>query len=337
MLMLLPFAVLLVRVQHALCAHASNGIFNSFLQGQLGPVFSSRILMRLLIPGVWSLAPHAWFPEHANQLLQIGFTGIGLIATYELARSWLSATAALGVSYLAGAWLAWGMLPMGYSFAYPYDLPTFAFSALGLLALARRDLWGFAGTVFFGVLCKETIVWLLVVVAIMEWRRRGMLFGWWVFSGLVLLAIVCYALPRLGFLGSRLYPFATVELWENKEAKITRVAANIREFGTLAHGSPTENIYWFATIFLPVVFVWRHGLSPFLRACWMGALVLFTGNFICGNVWEVRIFNEIVPLGAVTTFLAFRLVVEGGVEAAPTDFPPLSSVAEPPYPDTTRK
>ncbi len=310
-LVLLAFAVLIVRVQHGLCSIASEHVFELFLRGQLGPVFSSRVLMRLLIPIFWAVAPNAWYPEQANTLLQILFCWAGLSATYCFARRWLSWGAALGTSYLTGAWLLWGMLPMGYSFAYPYDLPAFAFSALGLVVLHRRDFWGFFGILFFGLLCKETLGWLLVVAALYEWQNRGRHFGWLSLSALGLAAIGCYLAPRLGHWGGSAVPFVTVDPWENRQAQISRVVANLRELAFLSHGSATENVYWFAALFLPVVYAWRRGLPAFVRCCWGGAFFLFVGNFLFGNLWEVRIFNEVVPVGAFTLFWAVGAALRG--------------------------
>jgi len=301
---LLPVAVLVVRAQAALCQGMQGRIFEDYIQGTLGAVFEARVLMRLLIASVWTLLPGGYFPSHVNVLLQIGFTWAGLVACFLVARQFLSYTAALAVSFLVSLWLLWGMLPMGFSLAYPYDLPAFAFSALGMLAILRWDVTGFAAVILFGTLNKETIVWLLPVFAFTAARRETACRALALSVLMAILFAVVYVgvrwgiqarVPRLGFV--------TIDLVEDKVAGISRVATNLRELLWVRHGTPTENVYWFATLFVPGLLAWRK-LSAAIRLFYSGAALLCAANFICGNIWEVRIFNEIVPLGALSAVVA---------------------------------
>lgn len=318
-LVLLPFAVLLVRVQAAACSANLNPTLQKYLSGDLGPVFSSRMFMRALIPIIWSLAPNHWFPEQANTLVQILAVWLGLWGCWRLASNYLSPIERLGVPLLAGIWLLWGMLPMGFSLAYPYDLPAFAFSALGMLALCRGDYYGFMLVLLAGILTKETLGWLLAAALIVELMGRERTFGWWRLAFLTVLTGATYLLPRLAITYYSVRPFAfiTVDLVEDKVAQTSRVATNLRELLTLAHGSLTENVYWYSLLYLPVFFTWRH-LPPELRAMWWASLVFLAGIFVCGNIWEVRIFNELIPLGALTAFLAAKHWVKSEKLSAPT-------------------
>lgn len=306
-LILLPLAVLIVRVQAAACLVNINTILQKYLYGELGPVFSSRIFMRALIPIVWSLAPHQWFPEQANTLAQIIAVWIGMWACWRLASDYLSPIEGLGVALLAGFWLLWGMLPMGFSLAYPYDLPVFALSAVGMLALRWRDYYGFMLVLLVGILTKETLGWLLAAALIMELMRRGRMFGWWRVAFLTVLSSATYLLPRLviTYHSARPFAFLTVDLIEDKVAQTSRAVTNLRELLTLAHGSLTENVYWYGLLYLPVFFIWRQ-LPSELRAMWWATVAFLVGNFVCGNIWEVRIFNELIPLGALTAFIAVK-------------------------------
>jgi len=317
--LLLPLAVLLVRCQIALSGIKYWQVFDQYLKGELEPVFQARCLMRLLVGVVWSLIPGPWFPEHVDVLLQIGFVWAGLWATWVYARNWLPMGYALAAAILAGFWLEWGMLPMEFSMAYPYDLPAFALSALGILALRRSRFRDLAAVVAFGTLNKETMVWLVAAcVALQLMRPPAPRMGWGRVFALAAICAAVYCAARLTVVGSG-GPLVTATLYEDVPARITRVEANVRELLTLRHGRPSENVYWFALLFVPVAFVWRR-LGAADRALWVGAAVLFVANFICGNIWEVRIFNEIVPLGAVAWMLAIRLwTCPAGAVAAPAN------------------
>ncbi|MCX7625617.1 MAG: hypothetical protein N2Z21_05335 [Candidatus Sumerlaeaceae bacterium] len=305
-LFLFPVAVVIVRVQAA-CATNLSSTLEKFLSGELGPVFSARIFMRLLIPVVWSFGPNCWFPEHANELIQIVATWAGLWACWRIASASLSQTESLGVSLLAGLWLLWGMLPMGFSLAYPYDLPAFALSALGMLALLRRDYYVLMLALCVGILTIETLVWLLIGALVMEFTKGNVAFGWPRVALLILLSACAYLLPRFAITwqSGRALAFLTVDLVENKVTQTPRVMTNLRELLKLHHGSLTENVYWYGMLYLPMFFIWRR-LDTTLRAASLGLVVLFAGNFVCGNIWEVRIFNEAVPLGALTALLAAK-------------------------------
>jgi hypothetical protein len=317
--LLLPLAVLLVRCQIALSGIKYWHVFDQYLKGGLEPVFQARLLMGVLIGVVWSLIPGPWFPEHVNVVLQVCFVWVGLWATWAYARNWLPMGYALAAAILAGFWLEWGMLPMGFSISYPYDLPAFALSALGVLALRRGDFWGLAAIVAFGTLNKETMVWLVAAcVALQLMRRPAPRLGWLRVFALAAICAAVYSVARLAMVRSG-GPLVTATLYEDVPARITRVEANVRELLTLRHGLPSENVYWFALLFVPVAFLWRR-LEAADRALWLGAAALFVANFICGNIWEVRIFNEIVPLGAVAWVLAIRLwTCPADAVAAPAD------------------
>jgi hypothetical protein len=317
-LALLPLSVLVVRAQVALCSAQYQQLFEKYLSGELGTVFESRVLMRTLIPMVWAAAPTLWFPYQTNLFLQILFLWSGLIAFWAFCRQYLEPIESLGCCAVAALWLIWGMLPMGFSLAYPYDLPAFAFSALGMLILQRRDYWALVAVVLFGVLCKETLVWLVVAGLFVELRRDSQGFGRLRWLIVALVATGAYLAPRLALTWHSVRPaaFVTVDLIDDKVAGTPRWLSNLDELLRLRHGSLTENVYWYSLLYVAAVFVWKH-LPPLLQSLWGGAVLLVVGNFFCGNIWEVRIFNEIVPLGAITTFLALKRCIPAS-EPAPT-------------------
>lgn len=297
----LPIGVLLVRAQSALCASQTSRIFGRYLEGDLGAVFRARLLMRWLVAIVWSLLPGEWFPENANTFLQIAFAWVGLVATFFIAWQVSGHVAsALAALLLSACWLVWGMLPLGFSIAYPYDLPAFAFSALGMFALLRGRVVELVGVVLFGTLNKETTVWLVFAALLMESQRTSWRRGLAVAGAAMAAYAVAYAGPRIWLAGS-LSPmrWLTVDLVEDKAAGTSRIVSNLLELLTLRHGSPSENVYWFFVLFLPGLLGWRRLAAP-LRSFTLAASVHVVANFVCGNLWEVRIFNELVPLGATS-------------------------------------
>ncbi len=306
---LVPVALLIVRCQLALCSRTYFDTLDQYLRGAMEPVFGARVLMRLLIPIMWSVAPTLWLPEDANLLLQILAAGTGLVGCYAFARAYLTRSEALASALLCALWLLWGMLPMGFSMAYPYDLPALAFSSLGMLALLRNDFWGLVLLVGLGTLNKETMLWLVTSAFAREWIAPRSAGGRLRVLGLFGAFSIAYLVPRLvmGSLSGR-FP-VTVSLYEDPVARISRVEANLRELLTLAHGSLTENVYWYALLFLPVFALWRR-LDASLRALWLGAGFLVATNLVLGNIWEVRIFNELLPLASTTCFLLVRVLWE---------------------------
>lgn len=276
---------------------------NRWTDGVSPLIVQARILVRLLLG-----PPVRWFgisPGMANLFWQTLFLLAGSLALEDTARRLgLSRMAARAGVFFALLGLNWGFLRSGYSIAYPYDLPAFAFVCLALRSLVLRQRFLFLAMLFLGTLNKETLVFLIPVYALS--RAGGQRPAAW-FLPLAEAALVfalAYFLPR----------------WLLSE-EITGITASSGSPGSprwqdnLGHllgrnmVHPGQHFLWVALFHLPALLMWKKLPFP-VKQTYMCLPLFFLPVFLFGNLWEFRLFGEILPLAGLAT--GFWLAGEGG-------------------------
>lgn len=295
-LLLLPCAVLIVQLQIALTNGTpwSKDLFDQYLQGALPQVFTRRCFP------VWMIhAGHffvgRWVSLHqVHTLLQVFALWSGLIALFYLARHFLvSSLPALAAVLLAAVFLPWGFLRIGHSISFPYDLWSFTFCTVALLALVKRQWWPFLGWVALGTLNKETIVYLLPAYCFLHWHPREAVF-WLRACVLGLVFGLVYGVSLW------LAPEASAPIplsWHDGEH--ARAWLNVQELLLQGDKRILQNVYWALSIHALPLFFFRR-LHPDLRRIYLAVPFFIVPLFIFGAIRELRLFNDILALGAVS-------------------------------------
>lgn len=306
LLVLLIPSALLTSLQHDLTNHAwpANLILPGYAAGEvsremLGTAPASIVQARCLVRGVLRLCltvggPHL---EGYNLAVQFAAAWAALGLVYAAAARVVPPFAAGGAVLLATVYVPWGFLSVGYAASWPYDLPSLAFAALGTWAILARRFVPFALALTLGTLNKETVVFLLPAYLLAMWPclpRRA-----WLAQALILAAAfaLAYEVPRIAYTRQHL-PTATFSAYDQGP----RWAANLGHLRLHVQGLPLENIYWAFTLHLAPLLGWRT-LPRGLRALYACAPVLLVPLFFVGNVYELRLYNELIPAGAVATVL----------------------------------
>ena len=190
-----------------------------------------------------------------------------------------------------------GFLRVGYCISWPYDLPAMAFAAVGLWAILSRRFWLMASVIAVGTLNKETTAFLIFAYGLSAWptlpKRTLFIQG----LTLAVLFAVAYETPRL-LLQADPSLVVTVSLDNGLTARWRDNLQHLLLRG--GHGLVEENIYWALTLHLVPLVCWRT-LPWGLRSAYLSTAAFFLPVFFFGNIYELRLYNELIPLGALST------------------------------------
>lgn len=317
--LLLAFAIpsaLLASLQHDLTNHTwpSNLILPGYASGEVSKEMltsapAAIVQARCLVRGLLLLCSVVGGPHLEGYNLAIQFLAIwaALALVYATAGRVVPPFAAGAAVLLATTFVPWGFLAVGYTASWPYDLPSLAFAAFGTWAILTRRFGPFAVALALGTLNKETVVFLLPAYLFAVWPhlpRRT-----WLRQALVLTALfaVVYEVPRIVYTHQHL-PTVTFSAYDQGPRWFT----NLGHLRFQIQGLPLENIYWAFTLHLAPVLGWR-ALPRGLRAIYACTPVLLVPIFFVGNLYELRLYNELIPAGAVgTAFVLWRKLGPAG-------------------------
>jgi hypothetical protein len=298
---LIPIALLVANLQEMTTNQSAwtKTFFKAYLYPESGSIIAGRPLMRFVIQTLCYWSPWLFQERDCNLVLQCLAVWAGLAAVFLLAVQFMDFPWAIISCLLCAVWLGWTFLGFTFALSFPYDLPALAFSAAGLAAIVNRRFDLLLVILGVGTLNKETIYFLIPAFAAHSWiagdpaRRISAR----VLISLALCAVI-YLLPRAVFADTvRSGSIVTVSIYE-AEGKL-RIVENLRELVQLPHGYWYENVYWGLLIHLPG-FVFLRRLPPDLKALYAGVPFFVIPTLILGNIWEVRIFNELLPLSVIS-------------------------------------
>jgi hypothetical protein len=241
--------------------------------------------------------------ETANLIIQAGFVLAALVVIHRSTASLATPAGALFASAVTVAFVPWGFLSVGFRVSYPYDLPAMFFSAAGLAAILSRRFDWLCAVVAIGTLNKETTVFLLPAYVLAE-RSHGLPRSQRVESralfirGLILAAIfaVAYEVPRLLLQSAQ--PMLITVHTASGDAANSRLWSNLNH---LFHGEPgsfIQSAWWVAMLHVPPLMYWKR-LPRALQAAYLATPVFIVPLFFFGNIYELRLYNELIPLGAM--------------------------------------
>jgi len=294
-LLLLPPAVVLVQLQAEVTNQApwSQNIFGDYHGGALGLPADARVLMRVLVSAVYWISGTLVSPLRAQVALETLFLAGALLVLYSASARHAPWSQPIVAPLLAVAFLPWGFLKIGYQISYPYDIPALFFCSLGILAILGDRYPALLATMVVGTLNKETMFWLIPGFLFYEWLLhrgpRGHLFlQVAAVAGCFLLA---YALCRVSTQGFR-------GLFSPVGQAGDRWVTNLNELGFSNRGRLMQNVYWPLLIHLPAL-LWFRRLPMGIRALYAATPVFLVPMFVYGNLHELRLYNEILPLGCL--------------------------------------
>lgn len=298
--LLLPCAVLMVQLQLNFTNRGgADNIFEQYMFGGLGEIFDNRALCRWLIVSIHSLSGGLISHHKIYTFTQILFLWASLWVSYLLALRYLRPTAALAVPLLMCAFIPWGFLPIGAYLSFPYDFPNIFFCALGLFALVNDRFLLLCGVVAIGTLNKETVIYLVPAYFFLNlnlrcptfWGRAALLGG---------VYVTAYFVPRLF-----IYPVAGAVSASFADNDQVRWLRNLRELAFMNdHTSLFQNVYWPWSIHIFVLFFYRRLHREVQRLYW-SLPFFFLPIFLMGNISELRLYNEVLPLGALAFMYVF--------------------------------
>ena len=329
LLCLLPVALLVVQLQVALTVHSDDAArrerrergIAQYVEGRYEAeglaesdwiIVNARLLMRWPIKAVQRVTGVRVVT--ANAIVQIVFLWAGLFLTFLLASQFVDAGWALGAALAAAVWLSWTFLTRSYLANIPYDLPTLFFSALALWAIATRRFFVLVVAMALGTLNKETIVWCIPAYVFNELRLRGTRVRrdgrfWIGFATLCLLFVVMYQMPRSILATQKNVPLVTAS---TLDGPFGRLVPNLKHLVFLNRPNPLRHFYVAMLLHLPALLQLRR-LPGMLKAAYLATPVFVVPILLFGNVWEMRLFNDLVPLGAAASAYALsRLVGDDG-------------------------
>ena len=275
--------------------YANGTIGDHWTDGVPPIIWKARVLVRGLILAVTAVAPHLTV-EGANLLVQAGFVLAALVVIYRATAMVATPAGALFAAALTVASVPWGFLSVGFRISYPYDLPTIFFTAAGLAAILSRRFDLLVAAIAIGTLNKETTVFLLPAYVVAEWRttsRRVLL------SRALILGVafaLAYEVPRV-LLQSAQPMLITVHSASGDPAG-SRVWLNLRHLLTGEPGDFIQSVWWVAMLHVPSLLYWKQLPRP-LKAAYLATPLFIGPLFFFGNIYELRLYNELIPLGAI--------------------------------------
>lgn len=293
---LFPIAALLCQLQYETSMRPpSQPLLDMYLSADGPLLFRSRVLPHAGIAALRRLSGDRLSNEHANALLQLASAWGALVFVLQFGRRYLPLPSAIAATLLAALYPIWGFVLTGGYYTYPYDFPAFLFSAAGLWAIAtRRRIW-LPCFVLAGTLSKESLVWLVpasffVGLGDGDATRRLVTRT----ALLLLVFAAAYAVPRL-LLHPDLAPSLTLQPSDLGRPRWLR---NVRDLLFMAERNVFTNVWYPFLLHLPALLFSRR-LHGDLRRLYYATPFFLVPIFFFGNVCELRLFNEIVPLGAV--------------------------------------
>ncbi len=166
---------------------------------------------------------------------------------------------------------------------YPYDIPSILFFTLGLIVIYRKNWLLFYPLFIISTFNRETSCFLTVICFSVAVGREK-----WSSLSLHVLAqlLIWCAIKRWLYLVYLSNPGDALCLW-NIRSNID-ILTQPRAYPLLL-----SNLCY---LWIPVLIYWRHIPDYFLRRTVAVIPVFFAFMFLVGNMWELRIYAELIPI-----------------------------------------
>jgi hypothetical protein len=290
-----------------LCAVPASADLRALTAFTANTPFQYRLLIPALARGIEILA------HHRIPLVPLYFT-LSVVGVYALLLSFgallriffppqFAAPAALGILWPLVC--DYCLVPL--RFFYPSDIPSILFFVLGLIALLRRRTTWYYLIFILAVFNRETGCFLALAMLLLQWdsRRIGRLALHLAAQGVIWLGIK-WLLGRwfAGNLGA-----GTFERhhWQS----------NVHFFWSIALHPGWKNLRFFLLLGGVWVLIppgWKSLPQPLKRLLWI-VVPFFLGMMFVGEILELRIFGELIPIVLVPALWGLQTVLRNPVAA----------------------
>ena len=192
-------------------------------------------------------------------------------------------------------YLFWVAYPVLY---YPYDMPALAFTTVGLALLHQGRLGLYYPLFTLATINRETSCYLTVTQLFTTWRQGIVTKGLTLHMGAQLLiwVVVKWGL-WLAYGGNKMNHLGVVALFENNIPRNFQRLADPWAWLALAS--------CFGMLWLPTLLRRRSIQDPFVRRSLLVLPLLFVGMGVTGNVTELRIYGEGIPIMTAAFIAAY--------------------------------
>lgn len=260
-----------------------------------------RVLHASPVPMLQGISLHRY-----SQLIEVSS-----VVCLLLASRWLLRRVGLTPSEsLCGSWLTALLLPFHYllpehSYYYIYDIPAVLFFTIGLGLLVDRNWAWFYPLFAVATVNRETVCFLTLIYVLAAFRRDNFrsiathviaqACIWVTIKATLLYAYRANAQPAYG---------AQFGLFKNS------LASNLEFLGQF--GTPDLLVAsMFAFLWIPVFALWAWIPHPFVRRAVVAVPIFIVAMLYVGEVEELRIFGEMIPVVAAATVLLVRQACAG--------------------------
>lgn len=190
------------------------------------------------------------------------------------------------------------MIPRRIALWFPWDIPSVLFFTLGLLLMYRKNWLWFYVIFVAATLNRETTCFLSVVYLLTAWGNDkpkaivlhiGTQVALW-FAVKTILYQVFAGQPGAGL-------FETQHIGRD----VTHLSTNF-QFLLEPQNYPLL-LSAIGFVWIPAVLFCRHVSDPFLRRAMWVAVPFLAGMMLVSNIYEMRIYGELIPVFLVPTLL----------------------------------
>jgi hypothetical protein len=262
--------------------------------------FQYRILMPWLIDHVatWLTLPSPRIVIKLYESLMAFLTALALYAYLSslCKNAWLALVFALGLFYIYP--FLYFIVPWSRAY-YASDIASILLFTLGLYFLHGRRFWPYYVVLAVGLFNRETIAFLLLGFAFSQYgqmERRP--FAMHIIGQILLIVAIKLWLAYIfrGNPGAGLYSLDDNLSESGMPATIqsSRLYLNVMQFTKWKSFVNMTSFMGF--LWLPLIFLWNRIEDNFVRKIAFIIPCFVAGMFVVGNLYEFRIFGELVPI-----------------------------------------
>lgn len=270
----------------------------SVSQGVAATPFQYRVLMPWLIGHVatWMRLPS---PTQLIQQYETLMAYLILAALYAYLfriskNGWLALVCAMGFFYL---------YPFLYlyfpqtRFYYASDTAAILLFTLGLYFLHGRQYWQFYVILIIGLFNRETIAFLLLVFAVSQYKQmKRRPFAMHIMTQVALAVAIKFWLAYLfrNNPGAGMYSLLDLHQGSPSTLQSSRLYINatlFQHWDTFVYMTSFMGFLW-----LPLIFSLDKITNDFVRRTLWVIPVFIASMFVVGNIYEFRIYAELVPI-----------------------------------------
>lgn len=269
-------------------------------RGDSATPFQYRILMPWLIDhlATWLALPTPRPLVRIYESLMAFLTTVALYAyLFRICKNgWIALVFALGFFYLYP--FLYLNVPWTRAY-YPSDIASILLFTLGLFLLYDKQYWQYYVVLAIGMFNRETIAFLLLAFAFSQYGKIDRrVFVLHMFGQIALVAAIKLWLAYIfrDNPGAGLYSLDNNLSERGLPATIQSSRMYINAMLFMSWNSFVNMTSFMGFLWLPLIFLWNRIENDFVRKTAFIIPCFFAGMFLVGNLYEFRIFGELVPI-----------------------------------------